>query len=108
MTDGEFDTSETMLNEIIGTYPAFIEALNKRATVYFQQKRYDAALAGFDAVLEQEPRHFGALVGRGMILDAQGKLKDAAAALREALAINPHMEAAKAALKQMEHDAPDI
>ena len=108
MEEGALDTSETMLNTIIGSYPEYVEALNKRATVYYKMQRYDEALEDFAAVLEIEPRHFGALAGRGMVFNAQGKLSQAVVALREALEINPGMEVVKAALKKMQHDAPDI
>ena len=108
MQEGAFDTSETMLDTVIGSYPEYMEALDRRATLYFQTKRFDEALSDIELVLDLEPRHFGALAGRGMILHAQGKLKEAEAALREALAINPQMEIVKNALKKIEHDEPDI
>lgn len=108
MSDGALDTSETMLNELIGTYPDYAEALNRRAALYFKMKRYDEALADIDQALEIEPRHFGALAGRGMIYAAQGKIGEAKRSLEEALAINPYLTIAKEALKQLERDQPDI
>jgi tetratricopeptide (TPR) repeat protein len=108
MADGALDTSETMLNELIGTYPDYAEALDRRAMLYFKLQRHDDALADIEQVLEMEPRHFGALAGRGMIYAAQGRISEAKRSLEEALAINPHMEAVKAALKQLVHDQPDI
>jgi tetratricopeptide (TPR) repeat protein len=108
LTDGALDTSETMLNEIVGTYPEYVEALDRRATLYFKLKRYDEALADIEQVLEMEPRHFGALAGRGVIYAAQGKIGTAKQSLEEALAINPHMETVKEALRQLAHDYPDI
>jgi Tfp pilus assembly protein PilF len=59
-------------------------------------------------VLEAEPRHFGALAGRAAIFQAQGHVAKAAAALREAIDVNPHLEAAKDVLKYMENQYPDI
>lgn len=108
MQDGAFEPAEVMLNKVIGTYPDYIEALNKRSLLYFNLQRYDEALDDLNTVLEIEPRHFGALAGRGMILQAQGKLSAAVAALKEALAIYPEMHVVKETLKQMEHDSPDI
>lgn len=108
MSDGALDTSETMLNELIGTYPEYAEALDRRAALYFKMKRYDEALADIAQALEIEPRHFGALAGRGMIYAAQGKAGEAKRSLKEALAINPHFTIAKAALEQLERDQPDI
>jgi tetratricopeptide (TPR) repeat protein len=108
MKDGVFETSETMLNELLGAYPDYIEALNKRAMLYYNMGRYDEATADIDAVLDAEPRHFGALSGRAAIYQAQGKTALAAQTLREAIAINPFLESAKQVLKQLEHDYPDI
>ena len=108
MDDRAFDTSETMLDTLLDSYPDYIEAKNKRATLYFDLKRYDEALSDIDAVLDVEPRHFVALAARGFIFAAQKKYGPAADAFREALAINPNMDGVQAALKQLQHDYPDI
>jgi tetratricopeptide (TPR) repeat protein len=108
MKDGAFETSEEMLNTLIGSYPEFVEALSKRAMLYYNQKRYDEAMVDLDAVLETEPRHFGALSGKAAVFQAQGQYAKAAAALRDAIAVNPYLESAKIVLKQLEHDYPDI
>jgi tetratricopeptide (TPR) repeat protein len=108
MDDKAFDTSETMLDTLLESFPEYLEAVNKRATLYFNQKRFDDALADLDTVLEQEPRHFGALAARGFVFAAQKKYAPAADAFREALAVNPNMDGVAAALKQLQHDYPDI
>lgn len=108
MRDGAYDASEAILDTLIDAEPDYVEALNRRATLYYKMQRYDDALADIDAVLEKEPRHFGALTGRGLVYQAQGSLSLAKQAYEEALSINPHLEQVKAALKQMEHDSPDI
>jgi tetratricopeptide (TPR) repeat protein len=97
-----------MLNELIGSYPDFTEALNKRAKLYYNLKRYDEAMDDINALLEVEPRHYGALAGQAAIYQAQGNVAKAAASLREAIAVNPHLQSAKDVLKQLEHDYPDI
>jgi tetratricopeptide (TPR) repeat protein len=108
MQDGAFSSSETMLNELIGSYPDFAEGLNKRAKLYYNLKRYDEAMDDINALLEVEPRHYGALAGQAAIYQAQGNVAKAAASLREAIAVNPHLQSAKDVLKQLEHDYPDI
>jgi tetratricopeptide (TPR) repeat protein len=108
MRDGAFETSEIMLNEVVGSYPEFTEALNKRAMLYYNMKRYDEAMEDVNAVLEAEPRHFGALAGKASIYQAQGNVAKAAESLRDAIAVNPHLQTAKDVLKQLEHDYPNI
>lgn len=108
LADRAFETSETMLDTLLDSYPDYVEALNKRATLYYKTQRFDDALADLDKVLAAEPRHFGAMAARGFIYSTQKKFGPAAQAFREALAINPNMEGVAAALKQLQHDYPDI
>ncbi len=104
----DYDASEQILIQLIETYPTFAEGWNRRAILYFAMKRYDASLIDIGHVLELEPRHFGALAGKGMILRAQGKHDEALAAFKEALAMDPHMETVKAAIKDLEKSDPKI
>jgi tetratricopeptide (TPR) repeat protein len=108
MDDKAFETTEAMLDTLLESYPDYLEAMNKRATLYFNLKRYDDALADLTAVLEAEPRHFGALAAQGFVFAAQKKYAPAADAFRQALEINPNMFGVQAALKQLGHDYPDI
>lgn len=102
MNEGAPEQSLTIFNRLIGAYPDFTEAWNKRATLYFLMKKYPESLADIDKVLELEPRHFGALSGRGMILQRQNKLSAALDAYHDALAVNPTMESVKDAVEQIE------
>ncbi|WP_374334088.1 tetratricopeptide repeat protein [Aestuariivirga sp.] len=92
----------SILNRLIGANPDFAEAWNKRATLYFMMKKDDAALADIAKVLDLEPRHFGALAGKGMILERQKKYAEARTAYEEALAVNPNLDDVKAALKELD------
>ncbi len=108
LEDEEPNIAEELINGVIANYPDYAEAYNKRATLYFRMRRYDASLKDIEKVLDLEPRHFGALSGRGMIYQQQGKTRDALKALREALAINPHLKSVEQAIKLMEKAEPDI
>ena len=104
----DYEASEQILSQLIESYPTFSEGWNRRAILYFVMKRFDASLVDIGHVLELEPRHFGALAGKGMILRATGKNEEALAAFKEALAMNPHMETVKAAIKDLEKTNPKI
>ena len=103
---GDLDPAEQMLSQLIETYPTFAEAWNRRASLYYVLKRYDAAMIDIEKAISLEPRNFGALIGKGMILLAQNKSDEAVAALKEALAINPHLQAVKDEIKFLENQEP--
>jgi tetratricopeptide (TPR) repeat protein len=92
----------TILDRLVGAFPDYAEAWNKRATLYFMMKRYDQALKDIEQVLDLEPRHFGALAGKGVILERQKNYSAARAAFQQALAVNPNLEQVKAALKELD------
>jgi tetratricopeptide (TPR) repeat protein len=88
----DLDLAIKLLNAIIDIKPDFVEAWNRRATVYFAKKEFGRALSDVREVLAREPRHFGALSGLGIILQELGDDKHALDAFRRALAIHPHLE----------------
>ena len=88
----DYDLAIKLLNSIIDIRPDFIEAWNRRATIYYMQKDFGRSLEDIHEVLAREPRHFGALSGLGIILQEVGDEKDALDAFRRALAIHPHLE----------------
>jgi tetratricopeptide (TPR) repeat protein len=81
-----------LLNSIIDMKPDFVEAWNRRATIYYLKKDFGRALADIQEVLRREPRHFAALSGLGILLQEFGDDKHALDAFRRALAIHPHIE----------------
>src|SRR5215470_2643733 len=74
-----------LLDSIIEIKPDYVEAWNRRATLFFAMKDYGRAMADIHEVLNREPRHFGALAGLGMILEEVGEDKQALDAYRKAL-----------------------
>jgi tetratricopeptide (TPR) repeat protein len=88
----DIDLAIKLLNAIIDIKPDFIEAWNRRATLYYMKKDFGRALEDIREVLAREPRHFGALAGLGIILQEFGDDKRALDAFRRALAIHPHLE----------------
>ncbi len=90
--DKDYDLAVKLLDAVIELKPDYVEAWNRRATVYYLEKDYGHALADIREVLSREPRHFGALAGLGVILQELGDDKHALDAYRRALAINPRLE----------------
>jgi tetratricopeptide (TPR) repeat protein len=86
------DVALKLLDAVIKLRPDYVEAWNRRATLYYLQNDYGRSLADIEQVLVREPRHFGALAGLGMIMQDIGDDKRALDAFRKALAINPHLE----------------
>jgi tetratricopeptide (TPR) repeat protein len=81
-----------LLNDIVKRAPDWAEGWNKRATALYLAGEHDLSLADIDRVLVLEPRHFGALAGMGLIRIARGEYRDALAAYRKALAVNPFLK----------------
>lgn len=71
--------------------PTFPEAWNQRATIHFLRGDYAQSLADVATTLELEPRHFGALAGRGIIRLRQGKSALAIQSIKAALAFHPFL-----------------
>jgi tetratricopeptide (TPR) repeat protein len=88
----DLDLAIKLLNAIVEIKPDYVEAWNRRATIYYMKKDYGRAMADIRQVLTREPRHFGAMTGLGMILHEFGEDKQALQVLRKALAIHPHLQ----------------
>jgi tetratricopeptide (TPR) repeat protein len=86
------DLALQLLDAIIELKPDYVEAWNRRATLYFEKHDYGRAMSDIAQVLAREPRHFGALTGLGMILEDIGDDKRALEAFRRALEVDPRLE----------------
>jgi tetratricopeptide (TPR) repeat protein len=106
----DLDLAVNLLNAIIEIKPDYVEAWNRRATIYYMKKDFDHAIADIEQVLKREPRHFGALSGLGMIFQELGDDKHALEAYRRALAVHPHLERIPDLVKQLSEkvDGRDI
>jgi tetratricopeptide (TPR) repeat protein len=88
----QMDVALKLLDALVKLRPDWVEAWNRRATLYYLKNDYGRSLQDIQQVLVREPRHFGALAGLGMIMQDLGDEKRALDAFRKALAINPHMD----------------
>jgi len=88
----DLDLSLVMFDAMCDLYPEFTEAFAKRATVYLMRREYGRAVADLETVLSREPRHFTALAALGTVFQQLGDEKNALAAFKRAIEINPLME----------------
>lgn len=101
--------NSSKLREAVGTFtaiiskrPAFAEAWNKRATLYYMLGELDLSLKDCDEVIKRNRNHFGALSGYAQIYLQKGDLDRATTYFERALKINPNLEGIPNALKQLE------
>ena len=88
----DIDLAIKLLDSIIEVKPDYVEAWNRRATLYYMKKDFGRALIDIQQVLAREPRHFGAMSGLGMILQEFGDEKHALEIFRRALAVHPRLQ----------------
>jgi tetratricopeptide (TPR) repeat protein len=86
------DLAIELLNAIVKIKPDYVEAWNRRATLYYMKKDYGHSIADIREVLRREPRHFGALSGLGLIMQDIGDDKQALEVYRRALAVYPRLQ----------------
>jgi tetratricopeptide (TPR) repeat protein len=86
------DLALKLLNALIKIRPDYIEAWNRRATIYFMKNDYGKAITDIREVLRREPRHFGALAGLGLILQEIGDDKHALEVFRRAVDVYPRID----------------
>jgi tetratricopeptide (TPR) repeat protein len=99
-----------ILDSVLALKPDWAEAYSRRATVHFQRQDFDAAMRDLRQTLQLEPRHFQALAGIGLIFQQGGNEKQALAAFREALKINPYLKGIKQSADKLsvERDGQNI
>jgi len=83
------------LDTVVQIAPDYAEGWNRRATVRYLVGDYKGSLEDIERVLELEPRHFGALAGRGLCLVELDRLEGALEAFNAALEVNPHAQGAR-------------
>ncbi len=87
----DFRTALRNFDQIVDLAPDYAEGWNKRATVYYLMGAFKESLDDIVKTLDLEPRHFGALSGRGLVLTELERNEEALEAFEDALAVNPAM-----------------
>jgi tetratricopeptide (TPR) repeat protein len=101
-----FDYGEALvyLRALVKHAPQFAEGWNQLGYVYFLAGKYDESLDAIAHVLALEPMHYAALAGQGIILYQQGKIDEAQAPLKRALAIDPWLKERNLILRATEQE----
>ena len=86
-----FDEGIRIFSDIIAKRPAFAEAWNKRATLYFMLGQFELSMQDCEEVLKRVPKHFGALSGYAQMLAERDQPERALELLQRAVAVNPDM-----------------
>ncbi|WP_333714969.1 tetratricopeptide repeat protein [Yoonia sp.] len=86
---GDFLASIAALDRLVDYCPDYAEGYNQRAFTYFLGGRFEQSLADLDRTLAIDPRHIGALSGKGLTLIELGRTDAAQEALKAAVALHP-------------------
>lgn len=107
MNRADFGHALDLFDQITEKAPDYAEGWNKRATVNYLLNNFKESLTDIAETLKREPRHFGALSGKGLVHIRDDDLDDALVAFEQALRVSPqnpgtraHLEALKKLLGQ--------
>ena len=105
MQRDEHGHARELLDRLVTLEPRWAEAWNKRATLRFVTDDYDGSMEDIGHVLALDPRHFGALMGMGTILQRGGNDKRALEIYRRVHDIYPALESVKHLIDSL---APEV
>jgi tetratricopeptide (TPR) repeat protein len=90
-----------ILDATIALDPDWAEGWNARATARYLDDDYKGSMADIAQTLKREPKHLGALMGMGMILEAREKREEALKVYERVLVIAPHWRNAQEAADKL-------
>lgn len=91
MSRRDYGSALETFEVMVDLAPNFAEGWNKRATVHWLLGNYQDSLYDIDKTLALEPRHFGALSGRGLVYINLEEWELALEAFDDALDVYPQM-----------------
>jgi tetratricopeptide (TPR) repeat protein len=91
-----------LLDAVVDLAPTFVEARAQRATLYYENKDIVRSLADLRVIVAQDPKHYNALTGLGIIFQEIGEDKLALEAFRRALKVDPYIEGVEEFVKKLE------
>ena len=87
----EYKEAVTTLDTIVARFPKYAEGWNQRAFAHFHLDQYEESLDDIAKALKLEPRHFGAMSGRGIIYINRGEPLLAKETLINAMNYHPYL-----------------
>ena len=104
MNRGDARTAMRNFDQVIAIDPGFAEGWNRRATLNYMIGAYQASLTDIAKTLALEPRHFGALSGRGLVYSQLEKWEPALQSFEAALEVYPSMQGARINAEEIRRD----
>jgi len=104
LQDKQTEIAIELLDRIISLQPDWAEAWNQRANALYIAGDSIRSMLDIGETLKREPRHYGAMMGLGLILRQQGDDKGAMIAFRKALTIYPEFDAVKKAVDSLKSE----
>lgn len=104
LKDKQVEIAIELLDRVISLQPDWAEAWNQRANALYLAGDSIRSMVDISETLKREPRHYGAMMGLGMILRQQGDDKAAMVAFRKALEVYPQFDAVKKAVDALKSD----
>ncbi|MBF9043992.1 tetratricopeptide repeat protein [Rhodobacterales bacterium HKCCE4037] len=98
----DYDDAYDHLTALTDHAPDFAEGWHARARLFAEQQMYGPAIADLQRTLALEPRHFGALVALGLMLEDMGDADRAREAFQAAHDLHPNQPDIQRLLNQVE------
>ena len=95
MARRDYRAALAKFDQMVAIAPDFAEGWNKRATVHYLVGNYGESLSDIEKTLALEPRHFGALSGRGLVYVALEEEELALESFEAALKVHPLLPGAR-------------
>ncbi|MGH6865775.1 MAG: hypothetical protein ACREDO_06345 [Methyloceanibacter sp.] len=102
--DADLDLSLSILDAATEIAPKEPEIWHRRAMVHMLRSEYERALSDLRRTLNLDPKRYKAINDLALVLEQIGAKKEALAAYRKALEINPFLDDARQAVEQLSRD----
>ncbi len=93
------DEAQRVISALLETHPRHAKARNLRGIICAARREHTCAIEAFEASLKLDPRDSAVYVNLGNVHLERGDVESAAGFFREALALDPTAEAARAGLR---------